>query len=494
MDPREQLTTDLDALSTKIQEALTELNDDKTTAERKAALSADGSDLDLWVKEANKKREELEALDRVAAQTRDADELKNFLSAPQHKMPRGIGAEAGTDDHREAVKALVAAGWDNKGGELYAPSSLGEVKMMGEETLFGPLPEDDSEAARHIKAVRASFSPDYDGIFRKFIRLCSKSQSEALALIGMEEAERKALQEGVDTEGGFLVPPQSMAELMVRRAASANIRGLATVVNTTKDAIKWPSVQAAAAPDGSVYSSGFIGTWAAETPAFTETDPAFGQFEINIRKLRVSTKLSNDFVNDADANILAFLSTNGAENMALTEDQGFLNGDGAAMQPMGLLNVPGIPTTDISGTVADTISNDITDLGSADKLLTLQYSLPDQYEGGARYLLRRATEASIRKLVDAQARYIWSAGFEGRPETLLGAPKTNSVWMPAEGTNLNKVLVYGDISTYVIAQRFGISVVVLRERFADTDEIGFIMWERAGGNLWNEDALRIGTV
>jgi predicted phage gp36 major capsid-like protein len=35
---------------------------------------------------------------------------------------------------------------------------------------------------------------------------------------------------------------------------------------------------------------------------------------------------------------------------------------------------------------------------------------------------------------------------------------------------------------------------VLRERFADTDQTGIIIWERAGGAVWNLDAGRIGIV
>jgi HK97 family phage major capsid protein len=86
------------------------------------------------------------------------------------------------------------------------------------------------------------------------------------------------------------------------------------------------------------------------------------------------------------------------------------------------------------------------------------------------------------------------SGFAGTPADLLSYPVYNSEFMPADATDANKVLVFGDISAYVIAQRAQITTVVLRERFADTDQTGIILFERVGGALWNEDAIRIGVV
>ena len=117
---------------------------------------------------------------------------------------------------------------------------------------------------------------------------------------------------------------------------SSVMRRLARVQTTSRDVLVWPTVQAASSTAGgvasggaSIFSSGFVGGWVGETPTFTDTDPAFGQFSIPIRKLRVSTRLSNDFVSDSAVNVLAFLAQNGAENLALVEDYGFIAGDGS---------------------------------------------------------------------------------------------------------------------------------------------------------------------
>jgi HK97 family phage major capsid protein len=255
-----------------------------------------------------------------------------------------------------------------------------------------------------------------------------------------------------------------------------------------------PNATAAVA---SIYSSGFVGGWVGETPAFVDTDPSFQLLDIPIRKLRIATKLSNDFVSDSAVNILSFLAQNGAENMALTEDAGFLNGDGGSLQPRGILN-SGIATVDVEGSTANTISNTAAAAGTAPKLTDLVYALPAQYVAGARWVMARATEGKTRKLIDASGRPLWPAqtgsGFAAAPRSLYDFPVENTDWMPLDGTDGRQVYVFGDLSCYIIAQRAQISSRVLNERFADTDQVGIILFERVGGAVWNPDGLRVGIV
>jgi HK97 family phage major capsid protein len=221
-------------------------------------------------------------------------------------------------------------------------------------------------------------------------------------------------------------------------------------------------------------------------------------FDVPIRKLRVATKLSNDFVSDSAVNILAFIATNGSENMSLTEDRGFILGDGGSLQPRGILN-SSIATVDVEGSTANTISNTISAAGSVPKIINLVYAVPAQYVSNASWVMCRAIEGKTFSLVDANARPTWqpmaaSGIATGAPRTLLSYPIENSDWVPTDGTDANQVYIFGDLSAYIIAQRAQISSVVLRERFADTDQIGIILFERVGGGVWNPDALRVGIV
>src|SRR6266705_6527438 len=309
----------------------------------------------------------------------DFNSLDNFLNAPQYRVPHGVG-EGEDDGH----KALRLAGWEVKGGMVYAPTSAGKMQpMYGEEVLFGDIPTDiGEEVANFFRTTRRAFQPDYRKAYVGYLRLCGKMHDASMAWTMLKPEEQKALSEGTDISGGFLVPPDAQAEMLVRVPQKAAVRGAgARVQPTGRDVLTWPLVQPAsstagglAAGGGSVFSSGFIGSWAGETPVFNDTDAAFGRFDVAVKKIRVATKLANDFIADAMVNPLTFLAQNGSDNMALVEDQGFLTGDGSALQPLGILSTPGIGTTTIEGTTANTVSNTTANAGSAPLIIDLEYS------------------------------------------------------------------------------------------------------------------------
>lgn len=462
-------------------------------------------EFDALVSRAQELKTEIEQEQKLDAAKADIADLDRFLSMPVHRHPL---ADDGSNDEHKGLKAL---GWELQSGVWCAPHSmegktvrmldgssqvLGKVPMFPDEVLHGDIPTDDYNAAHYFKQTRAAMAPEYKAAYTKYLRLMAKSLDPSLALAQMSGLEQKALTEGTDTAGGFLVPPDVQAEMLVRVAQQAVIRQYARVQQTSRDVLRYPAV-APNTTSGSIYSSGFVGGWVGEVPAFTETDPSFQLFDVNIRKLRIATKLANDFVADSSVNILAWLAMNGAENMALVEDNGFITGNGGALQPMGILNA-GISTKDVEGTTSNTISNSTSNAGSAPKLVDLSYDLPAQYVSRSRYLMARATEGAIRKLVDFQGRFLWpiasGSNLAGAPRSLLDAPIDNSDFIPVGGTDANKVIIYGDISAYIIAQRAQITSVVLRERFADTDQVGIILFERVGGGVWNTDALRLGIV
>jgi HK97 family phage major capsid protein len=445
------------------------------------------------LEKASELKAEIDAETKMDDYKADLAKLDAFIDDPVRKVPHGINGDA------SECKALERQGWEFKGGLAYAPTSLGKTyPMFGQDVLFGDIPTNDPDQARFFKTTRASMSAEYKAAYAQLIRNTAKAQNDAMAYGMLTNAEQKALSEGSDTAGGFLVPPDVQAELLVRTAQMAVMRQYARVQTTNRDVLKWPAV-AANTTSGftSIYSSGFVGGWVGETPAFSDTDPAFQTFEVPIRKLRVVTKLSNDFVADAAVNILAFLASNGAENMALVEDYGFFQGLGSALQPTGILNA-GISTFSVEGSTTDTISNTTSNTGSAPKIITGAYTLPSQYAGRARWVMRRTIEGKVRGLVDASGRPLWppqtGSGFAAAPADLLGSSVVNTDFMPDDGTDANKVLLYGDLSNYIIGQRAQITSIVLRERFADTDQVGVVLFERVGGGVFNPDAFRIGIV
>lgn len=435
---------------------------------------------------------------------REFDNLAGYMSDPHHVVPRPLNPD---DDGR---RMLNRAGWEIRNGIVMAPTSSGKhVEMFGEEVLFGPLPDKDADAAKYFRQTRAAFQPEYRPAYINWLR--SPYRNDGMAFSMLTSQEQNALSEGADGQGGFLVPPDVQAEMLVRKAQMSIMRRLATVRTTSRDKLLFNAMAPnATAADRNIYSDGFVGTWVGETPAFSETDPAFEQLEVSIKKIRVATKMSNDWLADAVGNVLADLIRAGARNMALVEDKGFIAGDGGALQPQGILSHPLALTVtssngmayDVEGTTSNTISNTVSDAGSSPKIQAMAYTLPSQYVENASWIMRRSVEGKVRALVDANGRPIWlsynEGGLSGSPRRIMDAPVYNSEFVGADGsvstTPATTPLIYGDISAYVIGDRAQISTVLLRERFADTDQTGLILFERAGGALWNYDAIRTGII
>jgi HK97 family phage major capsid protein len=113
--------------------------------------------------------------------------------------------------------------------------------------------------------------------------------------------------------------------------------------------------------------------------------------------------------------------------------------------------------------------------------------------------MSRTIEGKVAALVDGNGRPFWPAnaggGFDLPRHAIEGLSVYNSSFMPGDGTDANKVMWIGNLSqAYIIAQRAQITSTVLRERFADTDQTGLILFERVGGAVWNVDAGRVGIV
>lgn len=429
-------------------------------------------------------------LEEEQQKSRDSlmNETAKYMDDPHYQISRAV------NDDSDGMRTLAKAGWEVKGGQVYRQTSIGEIAMYPEEVVHGPIT--DPGAADYINKVRRTLQPDYRAAWVNFIRNCANARSESMAMARLTPAEQNALSEGTEALGGVLVPPDVQAEILARTAQMAVMRRICRIVTTTRDQVRFPAVTANST-SGSLYSSGFVGTWATETPAFSETDPSFESFEIAVKKIRVATKMSNDWLADSGGNMIAFLAQNGAENMALVEDDGLIAGTGANNTPVGILN-SGIATADVEGSSSDTISNTTTNAGSAPKITALQYLVPAQYESGSTWLMRRAIEGDVRALVDGNGRPYWletpASGFAATPRSIAGYPVYNSDSVPNDGTNGNKVMVFGNFSNYIVVQRQAITTTVLRERFADTDQTGIILSERIGGGCWNTDAFRIGIV
>lgn len=294
---------------------------------------------------------------------------------------------------------------------------------------------------------------------------------DAMRLNASPHEVRNALSEGVDTEGGYLVPDE-FERTLVQSLADQNImRSLAKVIQTTSGDRKIP-----------VVSTHGTATWLDEGKPYTESDEAFSQVTLSAFKLGTFLKISEELLNDAAFDVEAYLAAEFARRIGAAEEEAFLVGDGKG-KPTGIFAPTGGGTSNVTTAKAADIT--------ADELIDLHYSLRAPYRARAVWLMNDATVKTVRKLKDNQGQYLWQPALTaGAPDMILGKPVYTSAFAPEIKAGA-KTVAFGDLSYYWIADRQGRSFKRLNELFATSGQVGFLASQRLDGKLVLPEAVAV---
>jgi HK97 family phage major capsid protein len=360
-----------------------------------------------------------------------------------------------------------------------------------EATYTGDLPQDPVWRDWCLK-MRWTATPDYERAFWAYVSACGKTRDEQIAHMLLEPDERKALVGGIDTAGGVLVPPDWSAQILARLAENNLAMQLADVRPCSRDTLAVPRVLPS--PNyPSAFSGGFEVSAVGESPSQNDFDPVFGEAFIGIRKFRARTRISNDLLQDAPF-VRDQLATLAARDLGALYTKEFTVGPGSSTEWLGILNAPGIDSTDVTGSTAHSISNTELLPGSAVAIRALRDTLPPQYWQNARWLMSGSIRAAIEALVDGAGRQILAMSRDGDNFMLDVHPYHTTNFMPANGA-AGPVLAFGDFhAAYVVAQRADMTVRLDTETYGDTGETQIVLWARSGGAPTNVDAIRLGTL
>lgn len=290
-----------------------------------------------------------------------------------------------------------------------------------------------------------------------------------LGNVGMTPEIRNALQVGTDSEGGYLVP-EEFERTLIEALDEGNIfRQFAHKIKTKGDR-KIPMV----------LSRG-TAQWIEEEAEYPESDVEFGQTYLSAYKLATRIKISEELMQDSAFNMATFIAGEFGRRIGAAEEEAFFTGDGSG-KPTGILAETGAQTG-VTAAAAETITGD--------EIIDLYYSLRAPYRRKAVFITHDSAMKVLRKLQDGNKQYIWQPALTaGTPDMLMGRPVYTSQYMPEVATG-NKVMMFGDLSYYWIADRAGYSFKRLNELYATTGQIGFIASKRVDGKLLLPEAVKV---
>ena len=269
------------------------------------------------------------------------------------------------------------------------------------------------------------------------------------------------LQEGVDADGGYLVPDEYDTRLIQKLEENNIVRSLSTIIKTSGEhKINIASTTPAAA-------------WIEEGGTLTFGDSKFDQKILDAHKLHVAVKVTEELLYDNAFGLENFLIDSFGKAIGNAEENAFLNGTGTG-QPTGIFATTGGGTYITAKTKG------------ADAIIELVYNLKRPYRKNASFIMNDKMIATIRTYKDQNGAYMWQPSLiQGEPDRLLGFPVYTSQYAPEDS------IAFGDFSYYNIGDRGVRSFKQLTELFAGNGMIGYVAKERVDGKLVLPEAVQI---
>lgn len=386
--------------------------------------------------------------DTIKAQLQLAQKLadgKEFIGEPTHD-----GVDWRQAAPNEGNAPTDAKGWHN----------------LTVETAFG------KKEVRYQVPI-ATQAKGYADMFNEYLRRGYENVKERWP------KEAKTLSEGLDSAGGFLVPPDIQAGIIKKTMGMTAMRPNATVKTTSRDKMQFAR---RVYNTDDKYTSAARVTWTGEQPASSTTsrvtDPVYGQIDIPVYVAMASMPVTNSVLEDNAYDLEGDVASVLGEANALGEDVAFVSGSGVA-QPFGVMT-----NIDTTNYVASVVSGSGTAV-LADGLIALYFGVPAQYRMNAKWIMDSATMQAVEKLKDSQNRYLVQSLINGslasaQFDTIKGKPVFIDEFMPDIAANAFPIL-FGDVSGYYIVDRVGYSIQRNTMLYQETDITLFISRKRVGG-------------
>ncbi len=295
--------------------------------------------------------------------------------------------------------------------------------------------------------------------------------------------EGKAMSTAVAADGGYLVDPQTADTIRSMLVATSSIRAVANVVNVDSSSFD-------VLIDRTEVGSG----WATEVAAQAETStPTIERISIKLHELSAMPKASQRLLDDSAFDVEGWLAGKIATRFIRAESAAFVSGDGVD-KPKGFLLPAKVANASWSwgsiGYVPTGAAADFAATNAADCIINLVYALAADYRANATFVMNSKTAGAVRKMKDADGRFLWSDGLAAaEPARLMGYPVLICEDMPDIAANAYAI-AFGDFASgYTIAERPDLRV--LRDPFSAKPHVLFYASKRVGGDVTDFAAIKL---
>jgi HK97 family phage major capsid protein len=350
-----------------------------------------------------------------------------------------------------------------------------EAKMTAQNDRITLL--DRKSAQRPAIDAAAAASTPHRKALAGYLRTGDETGLRALAV------EAKNYTAGAMSEGGYLVDQETAQRIGSIVRTGGSLRSVANVVQVEGGAYEV------------LVDRGDIGSeWIAETA--TPVESGSGQLDkivIPLHELAAMPRASQRLLDDSAFDIESWIAERIAEKFGRAENAAFATGDGVD-KPTGFLNYPQAPVATAEwgalGYVVTGQDGAFNPVDPADALVDLVYSLGAAYRAGAVFAMNSRTAGAVRRMKDAEGRFLWTESVAGgEPSRLLGYPVLTVEDMPDIAPGSASIAFGNFRAGYTIAERP--DVRILRDPFTAKPNVQFFARARVGGAVTDFAAIRL---
>ena len=394
------------------------------------------------------------------------------MSKTETKARAGTGAPDGQSPAAEVKTALTGLLQDLGNFQVEM-----KTKFQQQEERLMMLDRKSLTRTRPALSAAAEVEVPHQKAFEAYVRSGDDDGLRGLDLEG------KAMNTAVSGDGGYLVDPQTSETIRSALLSTASVRQIANVVNVE-----------ASAYDVLIDTTEAGAGWATETANAAETStPNIERITIALNELSAMPKISQRLLDDSAFDIETWLSSRISEKFARAEADAFINGDGID-KPVGFLTHPtaaaGTEVWGELGEIVTGVDGAFAAIDPASALVDLVFALGSQYRANANFVMNSKTVGQVRKLKDADGRFLWTDSLAaGEPSRLMGYGVLVCEDMPDIAIG-SQAIAFGDFNAgYTIAERPDLRI--LRDPFSAKPHVMFYASKRVGGDISDFAAIKV---